>query len=278
MEYLIITAICYTICTISDKHTVTNYNISGKNFTFLMAISTVVFLTPALFFAEIKFTMSIESILCILLVTGNKALEFTTSAIVLNKLSGFETKAWLGISVILSYLTDILLGSELFSVLKLLSIFTLIFGLYLIAKGTSKQQKDKYKGIIIPLILYILSKYLYGFFIRIGSGKISSTLCIYTSMIILTVIYFFILKSKKEISKPDKGTHIVFITRIPNVIGLLSENALIGISLTLYSFAQPLILVILFFIAFFKKESHDKKSFIGSVICTIAVICFKALG
>ena len=68
---------------------------------------------------------------------------------------------------------------------------------------------------------------------------------------------------------------VVFITRLPNIAGLLAENALIGISLTLYSFVQPLILVILFFISVFKKERFTPVNLTGSIICIAAIFVFE---
>jgi hypothetical protein len=68
---------------------------------------------------------------------------------------------------------------------------------------------------------------------------------------------------------------IVFATRLPNIAGLLAENALIGISLTLYSFVQPLILVTLFFISVIKREKFTRKNLAGSLICIAAIFAFE---
>ncbi|CDA72219.1 putative uncharacterized protein [Ruminococcus sp. CAG:579] len=68
---------------------------------------------------------------------------------------------------------------------------------------------------------------------------------------------------------------IVFLTRLPNIAGLLAENALIGMSLTLYSFVQPLILVTLFFITIAKRERFTAKNLLGSLMCVGAIAMFQ---
>jgi hypothetical protein len=70
---------------------------------------------------------------------------------------------------------------------------------------------------------------------------------------------------------------IVFITRLPNIAGLLAENVLIGMSLTLYSFVQPLILVTLFFISVIKRERFTRKNLIGSILCIASIFAFEII-
>lgn len=42
----------------------------------------------------------------------SKILEFKLSAIILDEISAFELKAWLGITLFMSYATDIFLGEK----------------------------------------------------------------------------------------------------------------------------------------------------------------------
>ncbi len=65
------------------------------------------------------------------------------------------------------------------------------------------------------------------------------------------------------------------LTKIPNVAGLLAENAVIAVSLASASFIQPMILCSLFVIALIRKEPITKLRFIGSVICMAGIIDFK---
>jgi hypothetical protein len=71
------------------------------------------------------------------------------------------------------------------------------------------------------------------------------------------------------------GARVVVLTKIPNVAGLLAENAVIAVSLASASFIQPMILCSLFVIALIRKEPITKLRFIGSVICMVGIIGFQ---
>lgn len=164
---------CYTICSLNDKYAAAKANFSGDEFTFLMCSSMSVFLAVSLPFQNLSFSLTWQSFLAISLVTVCKMLEFQMSARVLKQLSAFELKAWLGITLFASYFTDILFGSEL-NIIKLICIFATAAGLVFIAR--SSKGGVNYKQIILPLMLYLVSKYGYGLIIRSFSPYASSTM------------------------------------------------------------------------------------------------------
>ena len=82
---------CYTICSLSDKY--------------------AVFHLAYLPFDSRYFDGSLTAYLAILLMAASKFLEFQLAAVVLKEMSAFELKAWLGLTVFLSYGTDLILGS-----------------------------------------------------------------------------------------------------------------------------------------------------------------------
>ena len=53
------------------------------------------------------------------------------------------------------------------------------------------------------------------------------------------------------------------LTKIPNVIGLVLENIVAQQSMANYSFIQPMILAVLFFIGVIRKEDCTKLNIIG---------------
>ena len=177
---------CYTICSLNDKYAAAKANFSGDEFTFLMCSSMSVFLALSLPFQNLSFSLTWQSFLAVLLVVVCKMLEFQMSARVLKQLSAFELKAWLGITLFASYFTDILFGSEL-SVFKLICIFATAAGLVFIAKS-SKCGSVNYKQIILPLVLYLISKYGYGLIIRSFSSYASSTMQLLPAMVIISLI------------------------------------------------------------------------------------------
>lgn len=264
---------CYTISSLSDKYAVSEAKFTGNEFTFLMCSSMSVFLAITLPFQELKFTLTWQSFAAILLIALCKMLEFQMSALVLKQLSAFELKAWLGVTLFASYITDIFYGADM-QLLKILCIAATVIGLVFIAKS-GKEGKIEYRKIAIPLVLYLAAKYGYGLVIKAFTPHISPTMQLLPALVLIAVIMLFKIKPSEIIKKNKNGAFKVILARIPNTIGMLLENAVISISLANYSFIQPMILVTLFFIGLIRKESCSKLNLIGSIICVVGVVMFQ---
>ncbi len=263
---------CYTICSLNDKYAAAKANFSGDEFTFLMCSSMSVFLALSLPFQNLSFSLTWQSFLAVLLVAMCKMLEFQMSARVLKQLSAFELKAWLGITLFASYFTDILFGSEL-NIIKLICIFATAAGLVFIAR--SSKGGVNYKQIILPLVLYLVSKYGYGLVIRSFSPYASSTMQLLPAMVIISLIMLPRVHIRELIKNNRSGVVKVVLARIPNTLGMLLENAVISISLANYSFIQPMILVTLFVIGLIRREKRSRLNLIGSIICIVGIVAFQ---
>lgn len=263
---------CYTICSLNDKYAAAKANFSGDEFTFLMCSSMSVFLAASLPFQNLSFSFTWQSFLAVLLVAMCKMLEFQMSARVLKQLSAFELKAWLGITLFASYFTDILFGSEL-NIIKLICIFATAAGLVFIAR--SSKGGVNYKQIILPLVLYLVSKYGYGLVIRSFSPYASSTMQLLPAMVIISLIMLPRVHIRELIKNNRSGVVKVVLARIPNTLGMLLENAVISISLANYSFIQPMILVTLFVIGLIRREKRSQLNLIGSIICIVGIVAFQ---
>lgn len=263
---------CYTICSLNDKYAAAKANFSGDEFTFLMCSSMSVFLVASLPFQNLSFSFTWQSFLAVLLVAACKMLEFQMSARVLKQLSAFELKAWLGITLFASYFTDILFGSEL-NIIKLICIFATAAGLVFIAR--SSKGGVNYKQIILPLVLYLVSKYGYGLIIRSFSPYASSTMQLLPAMVIISLIMLPRVHIRELIKNNRSGVVKVVLARIPNTLGMLLENAVISISLANYSFIQPMILVTLFVIGLIRREKRSRLNLIGSMICIVGIVAFQ---
>lgn len=263
---------CYTICSLNDKYAAAKANLSGDEFTFLMCSSMSVFLALSLPFQDLSFSLTWQSFLAISLVAACKMLEFQMSARVLKQLSAFELKAWLGITLFASYFTDILFGSEL-NIIKLICIFATAAGLVFIAR--SSKGGVNYKQIILPLVLYLVSKYGYGLIIRSFSPYVSSTMQLLPAMMIISLIMLPRVHIRELIKNNRSGVVKVVLARIPNTLGMLLENAVISISLANYSFIQPMILVTLFVIGLIRREKRSRLNLIGSIICIVGIVAFQ---
>lgn len=268
---LLVTA-CYTCTSLSDKYAVAEAKYSGDEFTFMMCSSMSIFLLITLPFQNLYCELSINSLFAVLLVAVCKLLEFQMSALVLKELSAFELKAWLGVTLFISYFTDVLYGASV-SVFKIISIIITVIGLVFIAKS-GHENKIQYKLIALPLVLYLGSKYGYGLVIKAFKPYISSTMQLLLALVLIAVIMLFRIKPIETLKKNKKGAKVVILARIPNTVGMLAENAIIAISLANYSFVQPMILVTLFLIGVIRREKHTKLNLIGSLICVVGVVLF----
>lgn len=263
---------CYTICSLNDKYAAAKANFSSDEFTFLMCSSMSVFLAVSLPFQNLSFSLTWQSFLAISLVAVCKMLEFQMSARVLKQLSAFELKAWLGITLFASYFTDILFGSEL-SINKLICIFATAAGLVFVAR--SSKGGVNYKQIILPLVLYLVSKYGYGLVIKSFSSYVSSTMQLLPAMVIISLIMLPRVHIRELIKNNRSGVVKVVLARIPNTLGMLLENVVISISLANYSFIQPMILVTLFIIGLIRREKRSRFNLIGSIICIVGIVAFQ---
>lgn len=270
---MLVVVVCYTICSLSDKYAVSVAKFNGNEFTFLMAAATAVFMLFTLPFQDLTFTLSPMSFAAIGLIALSKMLEFQMGALLLEELSAFELKAWLGITLFVSYITDIIYGTKP-NILCFLFIAVTVCGLVFIARSGRKENIN-YKKIVIPLIVYLAAKFGYGFIIKTFTPYISSTLQLFFALVLMTVILLPKAKPAEIFRKNPKGAWVVILTKIPNVAGLLLENAVIAVSLANYSFIQPMILVALFAIGLLRRDKYTRLSLIGSVVCIAGIVGFQ---
>ncbi|MBR4346574.1 MAG: hypothetical protein IKP75_06525 [Oscillospiraceae bacterium] len=265
---------CYTISSLSDKYAAAKVKLTPNEFTFLMCSSMSVMLLFTLPFQEIRFDLSLFAFGGVLLTAVCKLLEFKMCTAVLKKISAFELKAWLGVTLFLSYFTDIIMGQAI-SAAKLICLCLTAGGLVLIVHSEKKEKID-YKSIALPLILYLGAKYGYGLVIKSFSPHASSIMLLLPALVTVSLVT---LPSVKLSAYREKhGTGYIILARIPNTIGMIMENAVIGISLASYSLIQPLILVSLFFIGLIRREYASKLNIIGGIICMIGAVGFQAAG
>ena len=263
---------CYTFTTLNDKHAVAKEGISSAMFTFLMCASMAVFLIPCLYFVEVRFDFSPAAFAGVLLMTLCKFIELYMSAVIFRVMSAFELKAWVGTTLFASYATDVYCGTA-FRVQSLLFILLTVIGLALIVRS-DKRERVPYKKILLPLILYLGSKYGYGLVIKAFAPHASSSVLLLVSLTILSLLLLPTVKPG-EMREKKKGTLMVVSARIPNTVGMLAENRVALMSLTSYSFIQPMILCALFVIRMIRREDVSKVNILGSLLAVIGLIGFQ---
>ena len=265
MVLMLLVVACYTVCGLSDKYSVAKLKFDGNSFTFLMALPTAVLLLPLMPFSDMHLQLCWQSVLAAVLIMVSKLLEFKMSALVLTEMCLFA-----------SYATDIITATDTFSVLKLLAIVVTAAGLFMIAR--SEREHISYKKIAVPLFFYLLSKFGYGFIITASAPYISSYFALLFGLILLAAVLAPFVHPIRMIKDKPKGCAFVALTKIPNALGLVLENAVIATSMTNYSFIQPMIMVALFFIGLIRKESTKPLNIIGSIVCISGIAAFQIFG
>lgn len=279
MGLMLAVVACYTICSLSDKYAVAKLKMNGNTLTFIMAAATSLFMLAYLPFDSRHFDGSFTAFLAIGLMVLSKLLEFQLAAVILKEMSAFELKAWLGLTVFLSYGTDLFLGNAalgLVTVWKFCFIAVTAAGLFMIAKAGGK--KINYLKILLPLAGYLLCKFGYGLIVTFTKQSISPTLSLFFALVILAVGLAPLVHPIKLCREQPKAVLIVGLTKIPNVIGLILENIVAQQSMANYSFIQPMILVALFFIGVIRKEECTKLNIIGGVVCILGIAGFQLIG
>ena len=263
---------CYTCTSLADRYAAHDVGFKGSEFTFLMCSSMSVFIALTLPFQEIRFALCWQSFAAVILVAVCKFLEFEMSMLVMKELSAFELKAWLGVNLFVSYFTEVI-GGEPLRLAKVGCIVLTVIGLVLIVRS-DKEEKPDYLKILLPLALYLLSKYGYSIVIKGFTPYVSSTVQLLSALVILAFVMFFRVKPAEIFRKNKKGAATVILARIPNAAGTLLENAVIAVSITSYSFIQPMILVTLFLIEAVKSKHRCAKEFVGSLVCIAGIALF----
>jgi len=274
MEMILLAAGCYTICSLADKYAVSSAKLSGTSITFIMAFATAVFMTIMFPFTGVAFpAFSWQLLVFTGLIAADKMLEFVLAAKVLKEMSAFELKAWIGITLFISYFIDAFAYGGSFSLMGLVFIAVTAAGLFLIAKSNGKSVN--YKKIVLPLIFYVAVKFGYGMIMRFAAPYGEGSAILYFALILLAAVLFPVVKPIKLFKEKKKGVIITAVTKLPNAVGLFAENAALAISLTGYSLIQPIILIALFLIGVIRREYCSKLSLMGAVVSILGIVGFQ---
>ncbi len=273
MALMVFVVVCYTICSLSDKYAVSVGKLNGYQLTFFMAACTALFMLPCLPFLDRHMTVTWQAGLAVVLLAASKFFEFQMSATILKEMTAFELKAWQGVLIFLAYFVDIAGGAK-FLWTCLVCIAITVFGLIVIARS-EKQVEVHYGKIFLPLVAYLTARFGYGYVVQQGAPYISSTMMLFFALVLLSIVLFPLAKPVATIRNKKKATAVVALTKIPNVAGLLGENAIVSVSLVNGSFISPMVLVALFLVGMVQGEKSSLWNKIGSVVCAVGIIAFQ---
>ena len=276
MPVMLLVVFCYTLCSLNDKYAVSRCMYDRHELMFLMSAGTVVFLGATLPFYDLGFEWSWRIILPVGGIAAIKYTEFAVLPTILRQMSPFQLKSWVGLTLFISYFTDVIFYASPLSALLLGFIIITFTGLALAARAD--RRSTDYKKIWLHLAVYVLTKYAYGLVMRSTGSILPTTLTLFFALVIIAVISFFCIDVKTMLSKPEgrKGALIVLLAKLPNTAGLLGENYTAERSLSNYSFIQPLILVVLFVMTLLDRRSKlPALSIIGGAVTVVGIVGFQ---
>ncbi|MBR4554025.1 MAG: hypothetical protein IKO27_00360 [Ruminococcus sp.] len=273
---MLMVVFCYTLCALNDKYAVSRAKLDRSELMFLMAAGTSVFLLFVLPFMETDFVWSWKILIPIALITLCKYTEFSVLPAILDGMSPFRLKSWVGLTLFMSYFTDVFFYGTALSAAGLIFVAVTFAGLALAAKADGRS--TNYRRIWFRLLLYIVSKFGYGLAMRTTVHIFPNVLTLLAALIILVLISLPRISFKRMLAKPEgkKGVIIVLAAKLPNTLGLLGENYTAARSLSNYSFIQPLILISLFVLAIADRKSKlPPPALIGGAVTVAGIVGFQ---
>lgn len=268
----------YTICAFNDKYAVSKAKFTGAELTFIMAAATAVFLLMFMPVMKPEVHITPKAAIPVLLITFSKYVEFAVLPKILDCMTPFELKGWVGLTLFMSYFTDVLFYGTPLSFLGILFIIVTIGGLMLVARAD--RTEIDYRKIWYWLVFYIAAKFGYGLIMRMTADILPNNMTLFFALILLALVSFLQIRPKEMFARPEgkKGVLIVAAAKLPNALGLLGENYTASRSLANYSFIQPLILISLFIAALMDKNRKlPLMSKIGGVVIACGVVGFQFL-
>ena len=260
------TVLCYTASSLGDKFISAKLRCNSAEFAFLVGLSTAVFLALIVPFMGWRFSFTWQACAAAAGLTLLKLAEFYTSAILLRQVSAYELKAWLSLNVLFSFFVDLARGEAVFFPAFALCAVVMLIGILLIARGGGKRG-----GSAIALcLIYIASKFAYGFQMNALPGGTSSLSALIVVMLLVALAQLPFLRFRQFFAK--KGLVLGALTRIPNAAGLLTEAFAAASSLLLYALVQPMQLALLFAAALAARERQGVYKIVGTLF-TLAAVC-----
>ncbi len=265
MIWSVATVLFFAASSLGDKFISAKLRCTAAEFSFLVALSTAFFLALLLPFIGWEFSFSGGTALAVGGLTVLKLAEFYTGAVLHKQVSAYELKAWLSLNVVFSFLVDLMLGEASYFAAFTLCSAVLAVGIVLIAMGEGKK-----RGVAALCLIYVASKFAYGFQMSALPAGTSSLSALIAVMLLVAAVQLPFVRFGKFFRK--RGLAAGALTRIPNAAGLLTEAIAAGESLLLYALVQPMQLALLFFTALVGREKMNACKIFGTVV-TLAAVC-----
>lgn len=252
-----------------DKHLV-NMGISRKDYFYYMCLSLIPFSLIMLVVEnsinQLSLCFNIVPFILLLLAMFFRYKKQHAIVGCLKHLNPYEDSAYLTLSIILSFIIDVILGIENLNYISLISIILTVTGVFVLVNSKlniKNLQKDLMTRILSSLIMGYITHYILQYW--------SNAVYMLFLNLILTLIFSkgYNFKYYKSNSKIIKW---VFIQQTFGFSSLYLSNYLSSNSVTLSSYVRPMSVIIVVIISMFIKEK-TKKPNMKQILAIIIVVC-----
>lgn len=263
---MIIGSFCSTISTYLDKLIVSS-GISKKTYFFFECLFIIPFAIFTMSFDKIRFDFSIIPILLLFLAMIFRYYKQQSIVGILKYLEPHEVTTYMSLSILLAYIIDCIIKIKTFSLISVISIILIIYGIFSFSK-VKLSLKDLKKDLIIRIITDLGIGYVAFYILKYWSNSLY--------ILLLNIILVLVNVKNKNIDFKinKKILVIIFIQQIFNFSLIYSANYLSSSAVIYSQMIKPITLIITTLSAFLLriKNKPNMKELINIMIVFLGLV------
>ena len=281
MLFAALTSVFLAVQSYAEKRTVSS-GVSRRDFFFYSCLCLIPFAAVMLVFTPLYFQLSYIFVLILLVSVLLRYGKMTAIVSTVERLVPYESEAYMCLGVILAYIADCVLGVKAVSHWGVLSIVTVLLGVFLIA-----DVKLQIKKLRMNLIIRLVCDVGLGYCARYALLYCSNALYI----LLLNVLIVLIFGWRYKFGDHKRNGSIIKLVLIQQLLGficLFLGNIVAQQSVTAYAFIRPVALALCVIIAFFCKSKavfgdtfgeprRPKMKDVAAIALIIAGICLQVV-
>lgn len=267
---ILVSALLLCIGTYVDKMII-DEGISKRDYFYYMCLTMVPF-SLALLWAEVvngifHFRFSVSLAVLLIMAAVLRYCRQRSFVSCYRELQPYEFESYMTISLMFSFVIDLMIGVQKFHPMKILSIVFILVGIFLI-----NSLKFQMKGLWKNLLIRIFCELLMGYIIFVAMKQCSNSMFILLLNLSLVVVFSPIYRPwQKEHRIPKKLFWLIMLQQTFGFTVTYLNNILSSISVTLCQFVSPVSLILIALISMMLKNRR-KPSFLNGlgILCSIA--------
>ena len=203
------------------------------------------------------------------------ALIITASAIVrtvnviafsnsLNKISPMEMATISSLTIVITYITDILFKASTFNYLSIAFLIGIIAGCFVVSKGSVNFSKVKF-----ALVAKVITSAMRGYLAYFAMQYMNATT--YTFLLFLTAT-LMLLPFTKSFAPTKQSLKLAFFVQISGAVNMISMSTLASISVTFYMLVTPMTMVVTMLLTSLIKKNIGQRPTNKQILAGIFVV------